>query len=1080
MGYVKSIPLALLGVVSVTAVAMSALVAAPAIAAVSVQPAPLSDASSAVSESAASVLARSFQHSVTVSSETTETTLVTALPNGTMSLESSTVPVRVQRAGSWVPVDLTLGASSAGMVAPAASAIPMKFSAGGTTLLDQVATSSGQWLTETWPLGTLPKPTLSGPKATYVNVLPGVDLVLTATVTGMSEVLVVKNATAANNPKLATLSVQVSGASVAPGANGSVVATATDGSTLTSAQPVWWDSTDADSSTAGPGGMEFVQPVAHSVSGNALSMNALAVTTAPKVTYPVYIDPDWGNGSNTGWYIDEFKPGNSYVNGTTMKVGYATAADSSDNIQHYTESFWKIDTSAIVGKHVSASHFDTLETYSGNYYCATRNVTLSRVDQPNGYTWYSGTPSSSVAQDTVNTAHRGTAACPAADVTFSTLEAAQHVADNSMGSLTLMASASTTDDVAWKQFAVGATFYATYNSPPNTPTGATFTAPHLLCGTSATTPAYANNVAGPLTMQVNATDPDAANQVSTAFSLVDGHTLTPVTSYTSPFLQQGLVQWQLAKGTLASGLYAWRAQTSDGMDSSGNSTYCYIQIENTGPGLPTVAKTSTPAAVVGQPSTFTLTGTASTALFGYWWTDGSVVSPSPLPGETVAPLDPTTGRPNCAAAPYNGEQFVCAGANQRANITSAPIDAPHATLWVVAYDGAGNLSTNLTTPSNTSRATGLGLTTKSDIIDVQYSASGGDMWRAGAILANDESMVNQNSKHQTSVLALSTPSMAIKAPKSSAPVDTRVLALSGEVAFSTYSYPASNTFVSSTSWGVPTGGTSPVFLGWLKPAPNAVRQPAPPAGMTVLYDCTSASGAHMSSISATCDGTGMTASPIGYLWKTVTSTTNWVTPLSRCGLSGIDVVGGSKCAVGQVATWLGYIDLGQEKGTESDSTVIGNSLASGFTYSAWVDENPAAADFSTTPTNETLFDYNGVFSLKVAPDRHWQLCWSGGSSASSCTTGQAVTSGQWHFVSVIWDPANQQLRLVVDGHITAALVVSSQIPSGVLTSTHKFTLGAAGDGSGQSWRGYIDDVSAFPGVASTSQLTRLMSGKAPQ
>jgi hypothetical protein len=136
----------------------------------------------------------------------TETTRVTAQPDGTMRFESSTVPVRVKQGGEWVPVDLSL-TSSGGRLAPKASAIPMMFGAGRSTELARVATSTGAWLTETWPLGTLPTPMVSGTKATYPSVLPGVDLVLSATPVGMSEVLVVKTASAAKNPTLAALSV---------------------------------------------------------------------------------------------------------------------------------------------------------------------------------------------------------------------------------------------------------------------------------------------------------------------------------------------------------------------------------------------------------------------------------------------------------------------------------------------------------------------------------------------------------------------------------------------------------------------------------------------------------------------------------------------------------------------------------------------------------------------------------------------------------------------------------------------------------------------------------------------------------
>jgi len=170
----------------------------------SVPPVPpsVADAQSASSESAAAAAAVKYRHPVVVESLTTSTTETSALPDGTFQYVSSSVPVRVRQGQGWVAVDATLALAKDGLIAPRATEVPVEFSAGGSGPLARVRTSSGSWLEEASPFGALPAPHLKGASATYPEVLPGVDLLLTATAIGMSEVLVVKNKSAALNPKL--------------------------------------------------------------------------------------------------------------------------------------------------------------------------------------------------------------------------------------------------------------------------------------------------------------------------------------------------------------------------------------------------------------------------------------------------------------------------------------------------------------------------------------------------------------------------------------------------------------------------------------------------------------------------------------------------------------------------------------------------------------------------------------------------------------------------------------------------------------------------------------------------------------
>jgi hypothetical protein len=88
-------------------------------------------------------------------------------------------------------------------------------------------------------------PSLSGPTATYTGVLPGVNLLVSATPTGVRSVLQVMLAAAAANPALAkiTFPVYAQGMSVTGDALGGLVAADSSGSAVFAAPPSqMWDS----------------------------------------------------------------------------------------------------------------------------------------------------------------------------------------------------------------------------------------------------------------------------------------------------------------------------------------------------------------------------------------------------------------------------------------------------------------------------------------------------------------------------------------------------------------------------------------------------------------------------------------------------------------------------------------------------------------------------------------------------------------------------------------------------------------------------------------------------------------------
>ncbi|MFI8104013.1 LamG domain-containing protein [Streptomyces sp. NPDC086023] len=189
---------------------------------------------------------------VEVVGERSEFTTTYANPDGeSFQLDQSAVPVRVKTdAGGWMAPDATLEVRPDGTIGPKAAVVDVSFSNGGAGT-DLVELAEGErTLALGWP-GNLPKPTLDGPNATYQEVLPGVDLRMTATVEGYREVLVVKTPQAAANPALKRIefSLKSDGLAVAGSKEGGITATDSDGKAVFAAPPaLMWDSS-GDAST---------------------------------------------------------------------------------------------------------------------------------------------------------------------------------------------------------------------------------------------------------------------------------------------------------------------------------------------------------------------------------------------------------------------------------------------------------------------------------------------------------------------------------------------------------------------------------------------------------------------------------------------------------------------------------------------------------------------------------------------------------------------------------------------------------------------------------------------------------------
>nr|WSX49681.1 ricin-type beta-trefoil lectin domain protein [Streptomyces sp. NBC_00974] len=139
-----------------------------------------------------------------------------ANPGGTLTMDAASAPERVkQKNGAWRAIDTTLRVNADGTISPAVVPSALSISGGGTGPMATMTTADGKKLSVKAPF-KLPKPTLDGNDALYKNVLPDVDLRLTATqLGGWSQVLIVHTAQAAANPALKKIRLDID----APGIN---------------------------------------------------------------------------------------------------------------------------------------------------------------------------------------------------------------------------------------------------------------------------------------------------------------------------------------------------------------------------------------------------------------------------------------------------------------------------------------------------------------------------------------------------------------------------------------------------------------------------------------------------------------------------------------------------------------------------------------------------------------------------------------------------------------------------------------------------------------------------------------------
>lgn len=646
--------------------------------------------------SQASARAQSTGKPTVATALTTPTSQTTARPGGLFTTNESLVPVRAYRDGAWRPLNPALHRTANRTLAPAVTTAGLALSGGGSTPL-AVMTSHGRSLTLWWPT-RLPVPSVSGATATYHNVLPGVDLVVTVDPQGgISDDLVIKNARAAANPALASLRLRASAPNLKVTADHAgdlrVAASPAAEPAFTAQAPEMWDSAPpaagtavvsgpagtlvaapsglpAYSSAAGPGAGAHVSMIPLRAAGNLITLTpSRTALTAPDLVFPVYLDPSFEadpvGEHNTAW--------------TEVVSGYPTSAsdwDESSDLQvglcnfagcngiGVARSFFRMPLPSQIKSTTSVNSANMYMTEVWSASCTKESVRLYAVGGIGSSTTWDNQPSWPSSYAYQDLAFGYSSSCPAStnDVTWRNLASLIHqdAVKGWVGQTFGLRAASETNDLFWKQFRSGAsniTLSVSYHNPPNKPSGLE-NQPAGACKTSLASEAAIGN--DDISLSATVGDVDNANgddSLSTTFTVKSASTNASVytatvssgnaagglTVSTGTIARTTVEGWQSGGATKAYSYY-WTAVTKDAGNpvlTSPTSETCYFLFNPLGPSAPGLS-VSASSVTLGQQFSATISPPS-----------GCSASTTPCPTSYVYQLGvgkPVTVTPNNAPA----------------------------------------------------------------------------------------------------------------------------------------------------------------------------------------------------------------------------------------------------------------------------------------------------------------------------------------------------------------------------------------------------------------------------------------------
>lgn len=586
----------------------------------------------------AKVAARLSGKRVEALSERTETSTTWVNKDGSLTTELSAGPVRFERDGKWVGVDVELRESGDG-VAPVAHPAGLRLAGRTGTparsleaaqeqkAVDLVTLGEGsEQITLQWK-GGLPEPKLDGSRAEYVNAVPGADVVVEATRTGFEQFVEIKQRPEADGFSY-TLPLQAKGLKVKQLADGSVLFTGKKNKKrAVMPAPVMWDSTVDKVS----GEHTRRVPVKMKVVKKGSSVDLVVTPDAefladPATKYPVTVDP---STSALGNVFDTYVQQGETVDWSTdteLDLGNPGTTNA-DGTPRYARSFITWDTTPIQDALVQSAELSLYNFHSGNTDCAGASWTVWETGASSTSSRWTNQPTW-IKQHATSTETKGRDACGGdgwinADVAgLVQVWASAKKTRGHMGLRTPSASAG-----QWKQVnsanAVSnpPKLVVNYNYRPKTGTAQQAGPPYFLADG-----VWSVNSVTP-TLQDTFVDTDG-DKVNGTFEIRDAGTDTQVGSYlVSKYVPSG----QPASVTVPAGVltdgktYKFRTSPYDGAHfNTGWSPWATFAVDATAPSAPAdVTSTDYPTGKwvkgAGQAGTFTVTPPSGTDHRWFEW-----------------------------------------------------------------------------------------------------------------------------------------------------------------------------------------------------------------------------------------------------------------------------------------------------------------------------------------------------------------------------------------------------------------------------------------------------------------------------
>ena len=698
----------------------------------------------------ASAKAKQTGKPVTIDQLTDTGTLVVANPDGTFTRTDSSMPQRTLLHGKWVPIDTKLVRRANGTWAPRAAVTDVSFSGGGSDALVTLRSGSAR-LGFSWP-GKLPEPVISGATATYPDVLPQVDLQLTADASGYSSILVVKSRKAAADPRLRSLALNTSTSHVEVTATRDGGAQAVDKRTgetvFHSDTALMWDSAGKKSSGVSPARTATVslaraeQRAAAKVGkhraqvrvslkhGRQLLGLDQELLTAKSTAYPVYVDPEWsGRPSQLDWARISDNGWNVY--NSTSTSGATNAREGWDNSNpgngERARTYYQMNTSGIKGAVVTHASLYVKQLSAAS--CSDTPAAVYGTDRPAGWSssslYWGHEPGGRTGALGTNPKSHEAGTCPVTDganswvsppsLEFDVTSRAQSAAKGGWKSMTLMVQSPDMNDATqWKQLAYGggATMSVSYSYRPKLKNGT---------GTPAVKPSSVSmgktmTTTHTPTLSARAVDPDLAG--GSELVRIDYH----VFNSSGTLIHQGFGPSTDSKKraryntngsdwttpSLPDGTYTWKATAQNAAGywvGSGADIWTKTQtftVDTSAPPAPTVTSSQFPAkqigAAFGDKGTFTLGNNHTNNITGYLFaldaTLGNTVYSSTVTHWTTS-TKITAGKVYYVTSD-NGPGTGTSVVNGSASPAFAPGTAGPHTLYAKAVDQAGSTSVSQT------------------------------------------------------------------------------------------------------------------------------------------------------------------------------------------------------------------------------------------------------------------------------------------------------------------------------------------------------------------------------------------------